>query len=203
MRLQPDRKRIRGVPGVRNRSEAAMIRKVVIVVLTLGAAGVTLLWLASTARAVYWGRSVTSRCSLYMSVDNGIAEVVVWRLRDGQHATGQTSFCLGDFSYSTGPPDPASPATRIGVGAVRNVERRYGCGPSTNGKRETIVATTAAVPLWALLVLLSIYPAYVFLREPLRHWRRSRKGLCVKCGYDLTGNVSGTCPECGTEVKQP
>lgn len=22
-------------------------------------------------------------------------------------------------------------------------------------------------------------------------------GICSKCGYDLTGNVSGRCPECG------
>jgi hypothetical protein len=22
--------------------------------------------------------------------------------------------------------------------------------------------------------------------------------LCVTCGYDLRGNVSGACPECGT-----
>ena len=29
--------------------------------------------------------------------------------------------------------------------------------------------------------------------------RRSR-GLCGRCGYDLTGNVSGVCPECGTAV---
>ena len=29
---------------------------------------------------------------------------------------------------------------------------------------------------------------------------RRREGLCVRCGYDLTGNVSGTCPECGTVV---
>lgn len=27
--------------------------------------------------------------------------------------------------------------------------------------------------------------------------RRSRRGLCARCGYDLTGNVSGVCPECG------
>jgi hypothetical protein len=27
--------------------------------------------------------------------------------------------------------------------------------------------------------------------------RRSR-GLCPSCGYDLTGNLSGTCPECGS-----
>jgi len=25
-------------------------------------------------------------------------------------------------------------------------------------------------------------------------------GHCANCGYDLTGNVSGRCPECGTPV---
>jgi hypothetical protein len=32
---------------------------------------------------------------------------------------------------------------------------------------------------------------------PVRRDRRRRRGLCVKCAYDLTGNVSGVCPECG------
>jgi hypothetical protein len=26
---------------------------------------------------------------------------------------------------------------------------------------------------------------------------------CQECGYNLTGNVSGVCPECGTGVKKP
>jgi hypothetical protein len=26
--------------------------------------------------------------------------------------------------------------------------------------------------------------------------------ICGQCGYDLTGNVSGTCPECGTMAAQ-
>jgi hypothetical protein len=30
-----------------------------------------------------------------------------------------------------------------------------------------------------------------------RHFRRMA-GLCPDCAYDLTGNVSGVCPECGT-----
>jgi len=29
---------------------------------------------------------------------------------------------------------------------------------------------------------------------------RRANSLCLKCGYDLTGNVSGTCPECGGKV---
>ena len=28
------------------------------------------------------------------------------------------------------------------------------------------------------------------------------KGHCARCGYDLTGNVSGRCPECGAAVPQ-
>jgi hypothetical protein len=39
------------------------------------------------------------------------------------------------------------------------------------------------------------------------HWhahrvaRRRAAGECLRCGYDLTGNVSGTCPECGTPAQ--
>jgi hypothetical protein len=53
-----------------------------------------------------------------------------------------------------------------------------------------------------LAVLFAFYPALAFIRGPLRRRRRPRKGLCIKCGYDLTGNESGICPECGTEVKR-
>ena len=36
------------------------------------------------------------------------------------------------------------------------------------------------------------------LRRPgrIRRERRAR-GQCVRCGYNMTGNVSGVCPECG------
>ena len=29
---------------------------------------------------------------------------------------------------------------------------------------------------------------------------RLANNLCLHCGYDLTGNVSGLCPECGSVV---
>jgi len=34
-----------------------------------------------------------------------------------------------------------------------------------------------------------------------RRRSRIRRGLCVNCEYDLTGNQSGICPECGRNVE--
>ncbi len=31
---------------------------------------------------------------------------------------------------------------------------------------------------------------------------RHKPGHCDRCGYDLTGNVSGRCPECGRPVRE-
>jgi len=56
------------------------------------------------------------------------------------------------------------------------------------------------VPLWVPFILFSIYPAIAFIRSPYRRYRRRKKGLCLKCGYNLTGNVSGVCPECGEKI---
>ena len=61
-------------------------------------------------------------------------------------------------------------------------------------------------PSWALLILaglLGTYPGIVFIRRPFRRARRLRNGWCLACGYDLQGNVSGVCPECGSPSKTP
>lgn len=46
-------------------------------------------------------------------------------------------------------------------------------------------------------LLLAVWPSLALVRGVRRWRRRRRKGFCVKCGYNLTGNVSGICPECG------
>ncbi len=53
------------------------------------------------------------------------------------------------------------------------------------------------VPLWLPTVILAAYAALNVWR-----WRcrRVRPGHCASCGYDLTGNISGRCPECGVTV---
>lgn len=50
-------------------------------------------------------------------------------------------------------------------------------------------------PLWIIFLVASSPLIQAFYR---RFHRRSAPGTCVRCRYDLTGNVSGRCPECGT-----
>jgi hypothetical protein len=69
------------------------------------------------------------------------------------------------------------------------------------GRREL----SAMVSCFILTSLFGISSAWLVLPPVLRNRvRRSRVegGQCAACGYDLTGNSSGICPECGeaTEI---
>ena len=50
------------------------------------------------------------------------------------------------------------------------------------------------IPLWVFFVCDLAATAALCLRY------RSRPGCCSMCGYNLTGNVSGICPECGVPI---
>ena len=58
-------------------------------------------------------------------------------------------------------------------------------------------------PIWTVPAFLIAYPIFAFIRGPMRRWRRRRRGVCAGCGYNLTGNESGVCPECGNKIEKP
>ncbi len=60
---------------------------------------------------------------------------------------------------------------------------------------------TLLLPLWSLIVLFGTYPTYALIRGPIRRLRRKKQGLCIHCGYNLKGSVGSCCPECGTSVE--
>jgi hypothetical protein len=54
--------------------------------------------------------------------------------------------------------------------------------------------------VFALALLAAIV---LFGRQgPYRRWVRLRRNQCIRCGYDLMGNASGVCPECGLAKKR-
>jgi hypothetical protein len=57
----------------------------------------------------------------------------------------------------------------------------------------------ASVPLWLPLVIMAVPTGTLWWLDR----RRIPPGHCQKCGYNLTGNVSGRCPECGEPAAQP
>jgi hypothetical protein len=81
-----------------------------------------------------------------------------------------------------------------------HLEAKFTLGSIFGPSAPSVLAESYFVPLWPLAVLLLAYPTLAFIRGPLRRWRRRKRGLCIHCGYDLTGNTSGVCPECGERM---
>ena len=55
------------------------------------------------------------------------------------------------------------------------------------------------VPVFLFLVAPSVFWIVIRCRQAMIWHELVRRGtLCASCGYNLTGNTSGVCPECGT-----
>lgn len=54
------------------------------------------------------------------------------------------------------------------------------------------------LPFWMILSVTAGITGLLWLRPG----RRPPPGHCPTCGYDLTGNMTGTCPECGRESRR-
>jgi len=52
------------------------------------------------------------------------------------------------------------------------------------------------LPLWIPFLVAALPTGWLWWRDR----RRIAPGHCEKCGYNLTGNISGICPECGEKV---
>ena len=57
------------------------------------------------------------------------------------------------------------------------------------------------VYIWLAVPVFAAYPTIALIRGPLRRRRRRKRGLCLDCAYNLTGNTSGVCPECAAKVE--
>lgn len=62
------------------------------------------------------------------------------------------------------------------------------------------LAGLALVACFVILIVLTITALTMTLemRSDMRVDNRAMLNQCLRCGYNLTGNTSGVCPECGT-----
>ena len=61
----------------------------------------------------------------------------------------------------------------------------------------TFLSIHCIVPLMLTTMLI-----YLLLRGPIQRRRYARNNQCVKCGYSVTGNITGVCPECGRVIQE-
>jgi len=71
----------------------------------------------------------------------------------------------------------------------------------------SVLSSYIRLPVSLVAVVMLIAPATAAIRGPIRQRYRQRRdayrrkrGLCVKCAYDLRGLPEPRCPECGTPV---
>ena len=105
--------------------------------------------------------------------------------------------------YSTG-----TTAVGVGQGVVAALDiSHYGSPPSDGFGCNVYSWDVAMLPEWVwtpgMRVKIPLWPAALFTGiATLILGVRSRipPGHCKACRYDLTGNTSGVCPECGTRT---
>lgn len=189
-----------------------MIRKIVMVLLTVA---VCLTALAAVVGRYYpLGLTIVDDGATYVGLraEDGMALVLVeymtehaqgpekrWKRSIGATLTGD----LWGFAILVNILEPVfwtkrTIENRCGAPYVMSTELDTPYPPGTfHGMSRQVGGGLHFAPLMLLATIVTI----VVVRRPLRQYRRHKRGLCLKCSYDLTGNESGVCPECGKAVR--
>ena len=183
LRLLPHRQHVGRVPGMRG--EDMRRRIIVIVLLSLGLASLGV-WLFQQTQ---YGRRMANWEASWGSTLNG------WGIasRDGAVILGGSREQIL--------PAPYQSRSFFDFLQVKYSYQQIARSEGDVGRWYVDEYWSISIGLWMLALLFLLYPA-IFSVNSSRRRRRSRQlqGLCIACGYSLTGNTSGVCPECGRAV---
>jgi hypothetical protein len=82
---------------------------------------------------------------------------------------------------------------QLSLGHFGFYQNHLSWGPGGNAVR----ADVYTIPIWAVAGVFGVLPLARIIAIGI--WRR-KPDRCPTCSYNLTGNASGVCPECGTAV---
>ena len=194
-----------------------MIRKTIIVALTLGTLSWGWLWILGASAEGHelhdlarWERFdlEVSYAAGYAILARHLPEPSAFELVE--QADGRVSeieLRLGFEHGYTGPLVEPSDFEPIRLGSVqvdcrtgRVFFRLFRTVPMLDIQVSEHLQEIWVVP-WLPFLLCALYPTWAFARGHVRRRHRRKRGLCLRCGYDLTGNVSGVCSECGVPLR--
>lgn len=127
----------------------------------------------------------TSSCSISVLISHGRLICIVGTSPVPQHSRRFRLDCRSQRSI-------AKARQELGADMQTN---NYGFIIPALDMSEFPARTTASIPGWVPLLVFGIPTILLWRRD------RPRPGSCPGCGFDPTGNVSGTCPECGRASK--
>ncbi len=190
------------------RRRASLLRITIIVVLTLAAVGTAALH-ADSYRVRRYPLTTEQRQMMSCGQYQAPEALRIPGLRLRRYVSDWMMFSLWAHSghlavayNSTVEADTHVSNTEIGAaGFEYESGMRY--WPRPDGTYANYKERGITVPLSAMCILFAAYPTIAFIRGPLRRYRRRKRGLCETCGYDLRGNESGVCSECGQEIATP
>lgn len=178
-----------------------MLRRTLIFVLTLSSIGTTVAAALSLPRIIHGWIHVGGGTDFHVLWADGLIRVLVFRsdrpleyMRMGRTLYVQTDVAGLGYSVRFLHPDVLRNARYHG-----NPVPAFAWNPpgQVPGPFMSYIANGfVRFPAWIPPVLFLVYPFCVFVRNRIAA-RRQMPGACNTCGYDLTGNIAGRCPECG------
>ena len=181
------------------RGSVSTTRKAAVILLTLASTCTVLAYFVSFMPAPEWGWQGKYLSYFQFPAGYWPHRRVSWTWRGTKMILGIQSGHFWVERYSATSSTVPTREASLGGFIVRESTRDPWDGPWRNGIPLQL-CHQLRVPLWLPFTLFVAFPARAFFRGPFRRWRCRRRGLCAKCSYDLTGNVSGICPECGTHM---
>ncbi len=178
----------------RRGSSMTIIRRILLLLAILLVAGVAIGWRASYRQGFsHWFRDIPIAGDIRFSGATGTLFIAIRReLENPQNPPGSNTF-------------PAPGPRRWGFSWQRfSAPRAEWDESDPRATQRTQVGwfqlDFLTMPFWSVQVL-SAFLVLILAAAEARRWvlrgRRRREGRCAGCGYDLTGNVSGVCSECG------